>query len=105
LIDPVHYKKISKYPTIERDLNFVIDEKLDAGAIVNKIHKMKARFLRSITPTNIFRHERLGNNKKSIVYKLIFQDDSKTLEDKDVNPIIEQIISIVKVKFNAKLRA
>ena len=62
-------------------------------------------FLRSITPTNIFRHESLGDNKKSIVYKLIFQDDSKTLEDKDVNPIIEEIISIVKVKFNAKLRA
>ena len=41
---PVHYKNISKYPTIERDLNFVIDEELNAGDIVNKIQKMNARF-------------------------------------------------------------
>jgi phenylalanyl-tRNA synthetase beta subunit len=39
------------------------------------------------------------------VYKLIFQDDTKTLEDKDVNSIIDEIISIVKVNYNAKLRA
>ena len=43
--------------------------------------------------------------KKSIVFNLVFQDNSKTLEDKDVNPIIDEIINVVKAKFNAKLRA
>jgi len=102
---PVYYKAISKYPTIERDLNFVIDEEINAGDIVNKIQKMNLKLLKLVTPMNIFRHASLGENKKSIVYKLVFQDVSKTLEDKDVNPIIEEIISIVKVKFYAKLRA
>ena len=35
---------------------------------------------------------------------LIFQSDSKTLEDKVVNPIIDGIIEVVSKKFNAKLR-
>jgi len=105
LDEPVLYKNISKYPTVERDLNFVIDESIKAGEIVDKIRSMKISQFKSITPTNIFRHVSIGEDKKSIVYNLIFQDDTKTLEDKDVNSIIDEIISIVKINFNAKLRA
>ncbi|MCJ7802196.1 MAG: phenylalanine--tRNA ligase subunit beta, partial [Candidatus Marinimicrobia bacterium] len=105
LEEPVLYKHISKYPTVERDLNFVINESIKAGEIVDKIKRMKIRQLKSITPINIFRHDSIGENKKSIVYNLILQDDTKTLEDKDVNSIIDEIISIVKVNYNAKLRA
>ncbi|MBU0528441.1 phenylalanine--tRNA ligase subunit beta [bacterium] len=104
LTEPILFKQISKYPSIERDLNFVIDESIMAGDILDKIQNMEIDQLKSITPTNIFRHESLGENKKSVVYNLIFQDDAKTLEDKDVNSFIDEIISIVKVKFNAKLR-
>ncbi|MEE9573276.1 MAG: hypothetical protein V3W20_09525, partial [Candidatus Neomarinimicrobiota bacterium] len=105
LAESVLYKQISKYPTAERDLNFVLDRSVKIGEIADKIKNMGISQLKSITPTNLFHHESLGKNKRSIVYKLIFQDDTKTLEDKDVNSIIDEIISIVKVNYNAKLRA
>ena len=35
---------------------------------------------------------------------MVFQDREKTLEDKDVNPIIDEIIDIAEKDFNAKLR-
>ena len=35
---------------------------------------------------------------------MVFQNREKTLEDKDVNPIIDEIIGIAEKKFNAKLR-
>ena len=105
LAESVLYKHISKYPTVERDLNFVIDESVNIGEVSSMIQKKNIKLLKSIMPINIFRDSSLGENKKSVVYKLIFQDDSKTLEDKDVNSIIDDIISMVKVKFYAKLRA
>jgi len=105
LSEPIFYKHISKYPKVERDLNFVIDESVNTGEVSAIIYKNNIKWLKSIKPVNIFRDSSLGENKKSIVYKLIFQDDSKTLEDKDVNSIIDDIISMVKVKFYAKLRA
>jgi phenylalanyl-tRNA synthetase beta chain len=105
LAEPVLYRQVSKYPTVERDLNFVLDRSIKIGEIVDKIKNMGISQLKLITPTNLFHHESLGENKRSIVYKLIFQDDTKTLEDKDVNSIIDGIISIVKVNYNAKLRA
>ena len=46
----------------------------------------------------------IGENKKSVVFEMIFQHKEKTLEDKDVNPIIDEIIDIAQTKFNAKLR-
>jgi len=104
VIKPRYFKEIAKYPTIERDLNFVIDEAINAGDISKRMKNVNTNLLRSVTPTNIFRHESLGDNNKSIVFNLIFQDNSKTLEDKDVNPIIDEIINVVKAKFNAKLR-
>ena len=55
-------------------------------------------------PINIFRHESIGKSKKAIAINLIFQSTSKTLEDKDVNPIIDKIIQVISNKFSAKLR-
>ena len=98
------FKKIIPYPPIERDLNFVIDSDLTSGSIIDFILSKKFDFLINIVPVSIFKHSTLGLNKKALSLNLIFQSDSKTLEDKVVNPIIDGIIEVVSKKFNAKLR-
>ena len=98
------FKKIIPYPPIERDLNFVIDSDLTSGSIIDFILSKKFDFLINIVPVSIFKHSTLGLNKKAVSLNLIFQSDSKTLEDKVVNPIIDGIIEVVSKKFNAKLR-
>ena len=60
--------------------------------------------LKRINPVNLYRHDTLGNDKKSIVFKMIFQSESKTLEDREVNSIIDEIITKVRSKFKAELR-
>ena len=61
--------------------------------------------LKWINPVNLYRHDSLGNDKKSIVFKMIFQSETKTLEDKEINSIIDEIITNVTSKFKAELRA
>jgi phenylalanyl-tRNA synthetase beta subunit len=41
---------------------------------------------------------------KSVTFFIEFQSPSKTLEDKDVNPIIDEIIGFVSQQYDAKLR-
>ena len=101
---PKLFKKIIPYTPIERDLNFVIDSDLNSGSIIDFILSKKFDFLINIVPVSIFKHSTLGLNKKALSLNLIFQSDSKTLEDKVVNPIIDGIIEVVSKKFNAKLR-
>jgi len=101
---PKYYQQISKFPTIERDLNFVMDENIKVGEIVGRIKEANFSQLKSVIPKNIFRHTDLGSNQKSVVYNLIFQDKNKTLEDDTVNSIINIIINDIESNFNAKLR-
>lgn len=100
----IRYVPMVTYPKVERDLNFVVDETVEVGYIVSKIRKNGRNILKSTKPINIFRHKNLGKEKKSITFRLVFQSASKTLEDKDVNQVIDEIVSIITKQFDAKLR-
>ena len=75
------------------------------GPILEMVEKKGGKNLIETYPTEIFENkDNIGEGKKSVTFKMIFQDKEKTLEDKDVNPIIDEIIDIAEKKFNAKLR-
>ncbi len=99
------YTGISVYPVIDRDLNFVFDNSVLTNDVIQRIKDQKFDHLVSIDPMDVFTHESLGAGKKSIVYKLLFQSDVRTLEDSEVNSIINEIISVVESSFDGKLRS
>ena len=99
------FKKVSPYPKIVRDLNLVMPEEQEVGSIIEIFHKKGKKLLINSKPVDVFMDEdSIGKNMKSVTFSLVFQDTSKTLEDKDVNPIIDEIIRVAKNDFNAKLR-
>ena len=64
------------------------------------------RFSGRKTKKSIFIDNNLvGEGLKSVTFSIVFQSSSKTLEDKDVNSIIDEIIHVADNNFNAKLRA
>tara|TARA_B100001093_G_C26493620_1_gene870128 strand:- start:7 stop:810 length:804 start_codon:yes stop_codon:yes gene_type:complete len=100
------FKKVSPYPKIVRDLNLVMKEEQEVGSIMEIFHKKGKKLLINSKPVNIFTDEdTIGKNMKSVTFSLVFQNPSKTLEDKDVNPIIDEIIRVAENDFNAKLRS
>ncbi|MEE8335959.1 MAG: hypothetical protein V3S48_05940, partial [Candidatus Neomarinimicrobiota bacterium] len=92
------------FPKIERDLNFVVDDTLETGKIVELIRKNGRNILIDVKAVNIFKKDELGTGKKSITFNLVFQSDSKTLEDKDVSPVISEIVRLATKQLQAKLR-
>ena len=104
-IETLKYSPINLYPKITRKINLVLDVSDSVGPILNLIVKKGGSILIDKYPVEIFEDkESLGENKKSVTFEMVFQDSDKTLEDKDVNPIIDEIIDIADKKFNAKLR-
>ena len=60
----------------------------------------------AVKPIDVFSDESaLGAGMKSVTFSLDFQHQSKTLEDKDVSPVINDILHLAEKKFNAKLRS
>ena len=93
------------YPTIKRDLNFVINEDQDTGPITDLILKIGNGLIIDCKPVNIFRDEKMvGKNCKSVSFTMVFQDVNKTLMDENIEPFIKKIISSANKQFNAKLR-
>ena len=83
----------------------LLNDNDSVGSILKLIQEKGGANLVEHHPVEIFKEkESIGENKKSVVFEMIFQHKEKTLEDKDVNPIIDEIIDIAQTKFNAKLR-
>ena len=99
------YKSINSLPKISRRINLLLNDNDSVGSILKLIQEKGGANLIEYHPVEIFKDkESIGENKKSVVFEMIFQHKEKTLEDKDVNPIIDEIIDIAQTKFNAKLR-
>jgi len=99
------YKSINSLPKISRRINLLLKDQESVGSILKLIQEKGGANLIEYHPVEIFKDkDSIGENKKSVVFEMIFQHKEKTLEDKDVNPIIDEIIDIAQTKFNAKLR-
>ena len=99
------YKKINLYPTIERDLNFVLKKDQEVGELLEVIRKSGRQLVIEAKPKNIYSNsDDIGAELKSVTFSIVFQHSSKTLEDSDVNPIIDEIVNFAEKKFYAKLR-
>ena len=98
------YVEVPKFPAIERDIAIIVDEKIEVGQIEKIITKKGKKLLEQVKLFDIYREEKIGKNKKSIAYSLIFRDAKKTLNDEEINGIMNNIISELEKTLNAKLR-
>ena len=100
----VKFKELNKYPVIEKDLAFVVDESVESFDIIKEIKKTGGKLLSDVKVFDIYRGDKLAENKKSIAYNLTFEDYSRTLTEDEVMVIFNNIIRSVENKFNAILR-
>ena len=97
-IKPIKYKEISKYPSIIKDMAFIMPKETEAREVLDIIKKSGGRLLTDINIFDVYEGENVGNNEKSIAYSLTFNDNTKTLTDEEVNTLFEKIIKDVENK-------
>lgn len=98
------YHSLNKFPTIERDLAIVVDRAILSSDLERSIKKGASNHLTSIELFDVYEGENLGDNLKSLAFRLKFEDYSKTLEAKEVDQEIENILNKLKKDYNARLR-
>ena len=96
--------ELSVYAPIYEDLAFVVDESVPAGEVESLILQVGGSLLEKVLLFDVFRGDRVGDNKKSLAYALTYQAFDRTLTDQDVAPIREKIIKHLKHQLNAELR-
>lgn len=98
------YTEVPKFPAVERDIAVIVDEKVEVGQIEKIVSKKAKKLLESMQLFDIYRNEKLGENKKSVAYSLIFRDKNKTLSDEEINRTMEEIIAELEKTLGAELR-
>ena len=98
------YQEVPKFPAIERDIAVIVDENVEVGQIEKIITKTTKKLLEDIKLFDIYRDIKLGQSKKSVAYSLIFRDKKRTLNDEEINDIMEKIIDSLQKNLGAELR-
>ena len=104
-VGSIKFKEINKYPTIEKDMAFIVNKNVLSEDISKEIKKSGGKLVTGIEIFDVYTGENVDENSKSIAFKVIFEDYTKTLTDEEVMPIFNKIIDSVEKKFNAKLRS
>ncbi|MEX2410451.1 MAG: phenylalanine--tRNA ligase subunit beta, partial [Candidatus Paceibacterota bacterium] len=101
----VKYTPIPKFPTFEFDAAFTVDSETRTGDMSQVIKQAAGEILKEISVFDVYEGENLGKGKKSIAFRLTFLDSNKTLNIKDVEPVVQKIVQKLEAQFNAKLRS
>ena len=92
-VGKMKFKEISKFPVIRKDLSILVDKNITSKEIETKIKKKAGRLLLDIKVFDLYEGKNISDkNKKSLAYSLTFGDQNRTLNDDEINAIMEKII-------------
>lgn len=95
---------LSKFPSVRRDLAFVVNRDVQTGNILDEIKKIGGNQLVELNLFDIYQGEGIADSDKSIAVSLVFQNVERTLEDEEIAAITSSVIANLEAKFSATLR-
>lgn len=98
------YQAISKFPAIRRDLALLVREDTLAVALENAVKKTAIPQLMSYYLFDIYTGKGIPAGQKSVALSLVIQDSTRTLEDAEVNRIVDTVITSLQDEVGAVLR-
>ncbi len=86
------YEGLAKYPAVTRDISMVVPKTVMVGEIEDMIVQRGGRILESCKLFDIYEGAQILAGYKSVAYSITFRAKDRTLEDKEVNSVMEKIL-------------
>ena len=90
------YTGIARFPAVTRDISMVMEKNIMVGQVEAVIEKKGGKLLESYHLFDLYEGSQIAEGKKSVAYSITFRAQDRTLEDKDVNEIMEKILGELK---------
>ena len=87
------YTGIAKFPAVTRDISMVMPKDMLVGTVEKVIEKRGGKLVESFKLFDIYEGEQIKAGFKSVAYSISFRANDRTLEDKDIAPIMEKILN------------
>ncbi|KKO53580.1 phenylalanine--tRNA ligase subunit beta [Paenibacillus sp. DMB20] len=98
------YRDLPRFPAMERDLAIVVDESVEAGALMSTIREHAGELLQNVQVFDVFTGSKLGEGKKSVAIALTYRHQERTLTDDEVTGATDKAIQALTETFGAELR-
>ena len=100
----VELTEIPKFPSVSRDLALLIDQSVEFAQIEQIARQTEKKFLKKVELFDVYEGKNLPAGKKSYAVNFILQDAEKTMGDKQIEAIMNKLITNLKKQLNAELR-
>ncbi|AHB13074.1 phenylalanine--tRNA ligase subunit beta [Dehalococcoides mccartyi] len=97
------FSPINRFPAVERDLALVIDRSITNLQVINIISEYD--LVKNVELFDMYQGKQVAENKKSLAYHLVFQSDTHTLKDAEVDGVMSQILRRLNTETGAVLRS
>ena len=104
VMNKTKYKELAKFPSSRRDLSLLLDKEIKFEQIQEIASRADRKILKEIGLFDIYEGKNLPEGKKSYAVSFLFQDENKTLVDKQIEKIMTKIQGELESKLGASLR-
>jgi phenylalanyl-tRNA synthetase beta chain len=89
----VQFRPLPRYPAVERDFSFIFADAVSFREIDQSVGKLRLAELRELRPLEIFRGAAIPPGKYSVLVRVRFQADDRTLRDDEVSEWSAKIVA------------
>ena len=83
---------IAKFPAVSRDISMLVPKNILVGTIENIIEKRGGKLVENFSLFDIYEGSQIQEGFKSVAYTISFRAKDRTLEDKDITPVMDKIL-------------
>lgn len=98
------FEPLSRFPEVRRDLAFILKEVTPVQSLLDCAREQAGDYLQDIKLFDVYAGKGVAEGHKSIALGLTWQHPSRTLNDEEINQLVDSIVTQVRVKLDADLR-
>ncbi len=98
------FTPLSRFPEVRRDLAFLVDEDLPVQALLDTIRGQAGEWLVESHLFDVYRGKGVPEGRKSVALGLTWQHPSRTLNDEEINELVDAIVGESRQHLGAELR-
>jgi len=98
------YAEVSRFPAVIRDMALVVPQNQPLAPLLAALRAAAPAIVRDVALFDVYQGKGLGENEKSLAFRIVMQDTQRTLEDAEVEAVIANLLVVATRDFKASLR-
>ena len=100
----IKVSNLTKFPSVKRDLALLLDEKVTFKELYDLAFQSERNLLKNVDLFDVYQGDKLPEGKKSYAVSFVLQDKNKTLEDRQIDKIMQKLQQSFEKNLEAVLR-